>query len=88
MGAPVGGDDGQVADHQARGVDFSGFAVLGVHPGVAHMRIGKGNDLPAVARIGENFLVAGHRSVEYHFTHGAPFGTDTLAMEHSPVGKR
>ena len=43
-----------------------GFDVLGVDAVVADVRIGQRDDLPAVARVGQDFLVAGERGVEHH----------------------
>jgi hypothetical protein len=39
---------------------------------VADVRIRQRDDLPAVARVGEDFLVAGERGVEHHLTDGRP----------------
>ena len=41
--------------------------VLGVDAGVADVRIRQRDDLPGVRRVGQDFLVAGHRGVEHHF---------------------
>ena len=46
------------------------LGVLGVDAGVADVRIGQRDDLPAVRGIGEDFLIAGHRGVEHHLAHG------------------
>src|SRR5207244_3577391 len=41
--------------------------VLAVHAVVSQQRIGEGDDLAAVGRIGKHFLIAGHAGVEHHF---------------------
>ena len=58
----------QVANHEAGGIHRAGFEVLGRRAGVADMRIGQGDDLSAVRRIGEDLLVPGHRRIENYFT--------------------
>ncbi|MNE71568.1 hypothetical protein D3C80_1674540 [compost metagenome] len=52
------------------------------------MRIGQGDDLLAVGRIGENFLIAGHGGIEYHLADALPVGTDGFTAENAAVGKR
>ena len=64
--APARRAQRQVADHQAGGVDPRRLLVLGVHAGVADVRVGQRDDLPAVGGIGEDLLVAGHGGVEHH----------------------
>ena len=50
--------------------------VLGADAVVADVRIGQRDDLPAVARVGQDFLVAGQRGVEHHLADGVPGGAD------------
>ena len=69
------------------GVDAARFDVLGVHAGVADVRIGQRDDLPAVRGIGEDFLVAGHRGVEHHLADGGAVRADGTAAKDRPVGK-
>ena len=47
-------------------MDLGGLDVLGVDAVVADVRIRQRDDLPAVARVGQDFLVAGQRGVEDH----------------------
>jgi hypothetical protein len=49
-------------------MDLVGFDVFGIDAVVADMGIGEGDDLLAVARIREDFLVAGHGGIEHHLT--------------------
>ena len=53
-----------MADDEAGQVRLGALDVLGVDAAVADFRIGHRDDLAAIARIGEDFLVSGHRGVE------------------------
>ena len=75
----------QVLDDQAGRVNLARLDVFGVDPVVADVRIRQRDDLPAVARVGENFLVAGQRGVEHHFAGGLAGGTDRCAFENGAV---
>ena len=46
------------------------------------------NYLLRIGRIGENFLVTSHRSIEYHFSNTEALGSNGLTIEHSAVGQR
>jgi hypothetical protein len=37
-----------------------------IDTGIADVRIGQRDDLPGIARVGQDFLIAGHRGVEHH----------------------
>ena len=63
---PAALEQRQVADHEAGSVDLRGLEILGVGAGIADVRVGQRDDLPAVGRIREDLLVAGHRRIEYH----------------------
>ena len=88
FGAPAGHARRQIPDHQPRRVYLRGLLVLTVHAGVADMRIGKGNDLAAVGRIGQDFLVPGDRGVEHHLPRGHAVGADRSPPENRSVGER
>ena len=79
---------GQVANDEAGGVDRGGLEVLGIRAGVADVRIGERDDLPAVGRVGENFLIARHGGVEHHFAGRIAFGADRAAVEDGAVLER
>ena len=51
------------------------------------MRIRQRDDLPAVARVGEDFLVAGERGVEDHLAGRRAGRADRSAHEHRAVGE-
>ncbi len=57
-GAPVRMQQRQIANDQSRGVDRARFEILRGRAGVADMRIGQSDDLPAVRGIGEDLLIA------------------------------
>jgi hypothetical protein len=65
----------------------AGFDILAIHAGIADVGIGQGHDLTAVAWVGEDLLVSGHRGVEYNLTNRATCRTDSLAEKYRPVGK-
>ena len=52
---------------------------------VADLGIGHGDDLAAIARIGEDFLVAGHRGVEADLAVDFAVGAEGRAGEHGSV---
>ena len=75
-GAKVAVQERQVADNQACGVNTATFFIFGVGTGIADVRIGEGNDLFAVGRVGQDFLIAGHGCVEHDFAGSRTFVTD------------
>ncbi|MCY1508168.1 hypothetical protein D9M68_424690 [compost metagenome] len=85
--APAAGEQRQVADDQAGGPDLVRLGVFRGGAGVADVRIGQGDDLLGVGRIGKDFLVAGHGGVEHHFANGMAIGTDGLAAKDAAVSK-
>jgi hypothetical protein len=85
--AKIRGQQRQVADHQTGRMDERGFAILAVDTVVADMGVGQGDDLPGVGRIGQDFLVAGHRGVENHFADAAAGGANAFASKHRSVGQ-
>jgi hypothetical protein len=68
-------------------MDAGGFAVFAIDTVVADVGIGQGDDLTAVGRIGQDFLVAGQRGVEDDFADAAAAGADALALKHRSVGQ-
>ena len=77
----------QIADNQAGGIYFAAFGVFAVGAGVADVRVGQGNDLPAVGWVGKDFLIAGHRGVEHDFAGGRTRMADRDAAKDAAVGK-
>ena len=86
-GAPVTHHHARVAHHIARDPDAGGFQIVIVDAGVADVRERLHHDLTIVARVGQCFLVAGHRGVEHDLRAGGSRGTEWLANVHLPVFK-
>ena len=64
-----------------------GFLVLAIHARIAQFRVGEGDELARVARVGDDLLVAGHAGVENHFTDGATPGPKGLTAQHQAIGE-
>ena len=88
LAAEIGRQEGQVFDDQASCVDAIGLHVFAVGAGVANVRVREGDDLSAVAGIGEDFLVAGQRGVEDDFACGVTRGADGNPGKDRAVGER
>jgi hypothetical protein len=69
-------------------VDLVGFDVFLVDAVVADVRIRERDDLLAVARVGQDFLVAGDRRVEHDFAGGGAGGADRIAEKDRAVCER
>ena len=66
---------------------LDGLDILVVDAVAADVRIGQRDDLAAVARVGEDFLVAGQRGVEHHLADGLAGGAHGMADEMRAVCK-
>jgi hypothetical protein len=86
--AEVAGQQWQILDDQACGMDLVSFDVLGVDAVIADVRVRQGDDLLAVAGVSEDFLVAGDGGVEHHFADGGAGGTDRIADKDRAVCER
>ncbi len=64
FGAPVRRVRALFVDDEACAPRANAFRVLDVHAGVADVRDRHANHLAVVRRVGQDFLVAGHRGVE------------------------
>src|SRR5574343_641935 len=69
-------------------MDLFGLDVLGIDAVVADVRIRESHDLPAIARVSEDFLVAGDGGVEHHFADGLAGGADRGADKDRAVCER
>ena len=65
--AKIAGHAAALAHDKAGQMRPAAFHVLGVDAVVADFRIGHRDDLTAVARIGQDLLISGHRGVEANF---------------------
>jgi hypothetical protein len=54
---------------------------------IADVREGEGDELPGIGRIGEDFLIAGHRGVEADLADGVAFRAEAKTFQHGTVGK-
>lgn len=67
---------------------FAGLVIERIGPNVSDMRIGQGHELLVVRRIGQDFLIAGHRRIEYDFPDGIAVGTDRQAVKDRAISQR
>ena len=85
--APAAVGARQITDHQPGGVNLRRLLVVRVAADVADVRIGERHDLPAVRRIGEDFLIAGQGGVEHHLADAVAAGADGGAVQQRAVGE-
>jgi len=83
--APVAGDGGKLAHHQALDVGARGFVVRVAGAVVSDLRIGEDYDLAGIGGVGEHFLVAGERGIEDHLSGTLGGRTKTPALEDGAV---
>ena len=77
----------KVADDEAGRVHARRLDVLGVHAGVADVRVRQGDDLSLVGRVGQDFLIPAHGRVEDDFTQRAAGCADRTAAKDRSVGQ-
>ncbi len=70
--APVGRNRREVANHNAAAPGVRRLVVEGRHAVVAYVRIGEGDDLARVARVGDDLLITAERGVEDELSCGEP----------------
>ena len=87
LAAPAAGPWGQLAGNHPARMGPIGLLVLGVNARIAQFRIGKGDELALIARVGDDLLVAGHAGVEDHFTNRATAGPKGLTAQHQTIGQ-
>src|SRR4051794_21153172 len=64
------------------------FDVLGIDAVITNLRVGHRDNLPAVAGIREDLLVAGHRRIEANFAVDFATGADGCPCKNSSVFER
>ena len=69
-------------------MDLVGFDVLVIDAVIANVRVRQGDDLLAVAGVGEDFLVTDDGGVENHLSDGRACGSDGIADKDRAVCKR
>ena len=67
--APIALQLRSLADHQTCRPYLIGLEVLGINSSVADLRVCEGDNLTPVRWVCEDFLVTGHRRIEYHLPH-------------------
>ena len=82
----------EVAHDDARAERAAALVVVGVHAVVADVRVGEGDHLPRVRRVGHDLLVARERGVEHQLARRRPRRVgpecaDRLAFELRAVGE-
>ena len=90
LGAPAAASPGQLADDDAPAEGPAGLVVGRGDPVVADVGVGEADDLPGVAGVGDDLLVAGEGGVEHHLAGGhatVRLGADGLALEDGAVGQ-
>ena len=70
LAAPARPAAGQVAHDHAAAERPARLEVGQVHAVVPDVRVGEGDDLPGVGRVGDHLLVAGQHRVEHHLAGG------------------
>src|SRR5439155_1156463 len=75
--APVGADSRELANDQTFNIGPRGFVVFRIGAVISDFRIGENNNLAAVRRIGENFLVAGDGSIKNDLAVTFAFGAES-----------
>src|SRR5690242_10741605 len=85
LGPPVAGDGRDFANYQAFNEGLDGFVIGRIGAIVADLRIGEYNDLTAVGRIGENFLISGDGGIKNHLTSAVDRRTKTDSLEDRTV---
>jgi len=86
--APVGSHSGKFADNQRLDVWSGRLLVIRVGPDISDVRISEANDLPRVARVGENFLISGEAGIENDFPAAPGAGARCAAIKNAPVFER
>ena len=85
LAAPVGRVLAHLAHDEAGNPALAGLVVVKVDAVVADERVGHGNDLTVVGRVGQDLLIAGHAGVEYDLTDALSFVADCGALEQGAV---
>src|SRR5690606_11194548 len=73
------------ADSARAGSRMQVFNVFAVGADIADMREGECDDLPGIGGIGEDFLVAGERSVKANLANGGTGGAKARPLDDSSV---
>ena len=83
--APARMQQRQVADDEAGRVHEVRLVVVRVRAGVADVRVGQGDDLARIGRVGQDLLVSRHGGVEHHLARRRAGRADGNAPKHGAV---
>jgi hypothetical protein len=86
--APIGRDLRKLAYDQRFDIWARRLFVIDVGADVSYMRIGKADDLPCIAWISKNFLVARKAGIENDFAAAARDGARGSPVKYAPVFQR
>ena len=75
----------QVSDDEPGRLDGRGLLVLRVHTDIANVRIGQGDQLAQVGRIGQDLLITAHGGIENDFANARTIGADRDTPEDGTV---
>ena len=84
---PVLGTQGQITDDQTRHKIGMGFNIFGITAGVADMRIGQCDNLAAIGRVTQDFLITGHRRIEDKLATTDTLSTNGMTAKNGSIGK-
>ena len=85
LAAPVGRIFAHLAHDEAGDPALARLVVVKVDAVVADERVGHGNDLTVVGRVGQDLLIAGHAGVEYDLADALSLVADCGTLEQSAV---
>ena len=86
--SPIRSDLRKFEHHKRFDVGFASFLVVGIRADVPNVGISQANDLPGVAGVGENFLIAGEAGIENDFAAAARDRAGRAAIKYAPVLER
>ena len=78
---------GEFADDEPCRCGRRDFNILGIDAVVADVRIGHRDDLTRVGRVGEDFLIAGHRGVEDTSPSTSPSAPNAVPVKTVPSSR-
>ena len=87
LAAPIADDGRKLAHDESGDVGPVRLDIERVDAGVADERVGHRDDLAAIGRVGQDFLIAGHRRVETNFPVGGLGRAEGLAAPDAAVFK-
>ncbi len=87
LGTPIRRIGYRGAQHQSACRRFDGLDVFGIRADIADMRKGDCDDLPGIAGVRQDFLIAGHRCVETDFAGGIARSAEAITPKYRTIRK-